>query len=95
MLSGFSKPPWEFTEEDIQELVALKTPEGLHWDYKSSRLLDNRDIMVNDLTKAVSAFNNADGGTIFVGIEERTEGILTFRTTSMMVFLELSSQGHG
>ena len=36
MLSGFSKPPWEFSEEDLQEVVELKTPEGLHWDYKCS-----------------------------------------------------------
>ncbi len=42
MLSGFSKPPWEFTEEDLQELVTLKTPEGLYLDYKRSELLHNK-----------------------------------------------------
>ena len=39
MLSGFSKPPWEFTKEDLQELVTLKTPESLYLDYKRSELI--------------------------------------------------------
>ena len=78
MFSGFSKPPWEFAEEDLRELVALKTPEGLHLEYKSSELLANKSRSIEVLTKEVSAFNNADGGTIVIGVQEITQDKLTY-----------------
>ena len=78
MFSELPKPPWDFTEEDLLQLVASKTAEGLHLDYKDSRLLENKSDCINSLTKEVSAFNNAEGGTIFIGVREANQGKLTY-----------------
>ena len=84
MFYGLSKEPWEFAEEDLQQLINLQIPEGLHIDYKSSSLLNDKDNTINTLTKEISAFNNAEGGTIVIGIEESNEGpqTLPFRIDS-------------
>jgi len=72
------KPPWEWEQVDVQELIDNKTPEDLHTEYKESRLLAKtppsaKGNCVKKLTKTVSAFNNADGGVIIIGIEEAKE----------------------
>jgi len=72
------KPPWEWEQLDLQELVDNKIPEDLHIEYKVSRLLAKtpqsaKDDCIRNLTKAVSAFNNADGGVIVIGVEEIEE----------------------
>lgn len=77
-ISFLAKPPWEWEQVDVQELVDDKIPEDLHIEYKDSRLLAKtpqaaKEDCVRNLTKAVSAFNNADGGVIVIGIEEVTE----------------------
>ena len=73
------KPPSEWEQVDVQELVDNKIPEDLHIEYKDSRLLAKtpqsaKDDCIRKLTKTVSAFNNADGGVIVIGIEEIKEG---------------------
>lgn len=72
------KPPWEWEQLDLQGLVDNNIPEDLHIEYKVSRLLAKtpqsaKDDCIRKLTKAVSAFNNADGGVIVIGIEEIEE----------------------
>jgi phenylpyruvate tautomerase PptA (4-oxalocrotonate tautomerase family) len=72
------RPPWEWEQLDLQELVDNNIPEDLHIEYKASRLLAKtpqsaKDDCIQKLTKAVSAFNNADGGVIVIGIEEIEE----------------------
>ena len=74
MVGEFSVHPWEFTEQDLQRLVRDKIQEGRHLEYKRSTLLQDRSRSIQDLTKEVSAFNNADGGIIAIGIEEAGEG---------------------
>ena len=73
-----SRPPWEWEQPDLQALVDNNIPEDLHLEYKASRLLAKtpqatKDDCIRKLTKEVSAFNNADGGAIVIGIEEKQE----------------------
>ncbi|OGN94139.1 MAG: hypothetical protein A2Z75_04130 [Chloroflexi bacterium RBG_13_50_10] len=73
-----SKPPWEWEQLDLQALVDNNIPEDLHTEYKASRLLAKtpqsaKDACIRQLTKEVSAFNNADGGAIVIGVEEIEE----------------------
>jgi len=65
--------PWEWQLEYLQALIDNKVAEDLYIEYKESRLLANKDNCVEELTKAVSAFNNSDGGVIVIGIRERRE----------------------
>jgi len=58
--------------------VTLKVPEGLHLDYKRSDLLADKSHSIEVLTKEVSAFNNADGGIVVIGVREVTEDKLTY-----------------
>lgn len=78
MFSEFSKPPWEFIKADLDGFVSLRIHEGWNLEFKSSRLLNNKTNAVNTLTKEVSAFNNADGGTILIGVEEAKDGNQTY-----------------
>ncbi len=73
-----SKPPWQWEQLDLQALVDNNIPEDLHTEYKSSRLLAKtpqsaKDACIRQLTKEVSAFNNADGGVIVIGVDEIEE----------------------
>lgn len=60
-------------ETDLAELVAGQVPEGLHLDYKRETY-GSRDDNKKELLKDVSAFANANGGHIVIGIDE-TEGV--------------------
>lgn len=76
--AALPKPPWEWEQVDVQKLVDDKTPEDLHIEYKESRLLAKtppsaKEHCIGKLTKTVSAFNNADGGVIIIGIKEAKE----------------------
>jgi len=63
---------WERrTEKDIQELVDTDVAESQELDYKECRALQNTDGKKNDLSKHVSAFANAGGGTIIYGVIEK------------------------
>lgn len=69
-------PPWEWQQADLQALIDNEIAEDLHTEYKESRLLarepqSTKDACVGTLTKAVSAFNNSDGGVIVIGMRER------------------------
>lgn len=77
-LGDFSKPPWTWTEEDLNDLVASQRKEDWHVEYKSSDLLTNKNLCIRELTKAVSAFSNADGGVIVIGVREAKKGRLTY-----------------
>lgn len=56
------------TRQDIEKLIAFKTPESLHLDYKASSALalEKKD----EICKDVSAFANSDGGVLIYGIKE-------------------------
>jgi hypothetical protein len=56
------------TLADVQKLVDAQVQESLHLDYKDSRAL-GRD-KASEIAKDVSAFANADGGTIIYGVVE-------------------------
>jgi len=77
-IASLPKPPWEWEQLDLQALVDNTIPEDLHIEYKASRLLAKKpqsakDACIRQLTKEVSAFNNADGGVIVIGVEEIKE----------------------
>jgi len=57
-------------ENDLSELVAAQVPEGLRIDYKKD-LYGNSDADKREALKDVSAFANAFGGHLIIGIEEQ------------------------
>lgn len=77
-LGDFSRSPWTWTEEELNDLVASQRKEDWHVEYKSSDLLANENLSIKELTKAVSAFNNGDGGVIVIGVREAKIGRLTY-----------------
>ena len=58
----------DFHWNDIQDLIENEVEENLHLDYKDERALDSQKI--DEITRDVSAFANADGGIIIYGISE-------------------------
>lgn len=63
---------WErLTEEDIQELVDTDVAESLELEYKACGALQNTDGKKNEVSKDVSSFANAGGGTIIYGVIEK------------------------
>ena len=69
MFQELPKPPWDLTENDLLALIEDGTPEGQHLEFKGFGMLPNKDKTAEILTKAVSAFSNAEGGTVLIGIE--------------------------
>jgi hypothetical protein len=75
-----SIPPWEWKRTDLDGLIEAQVCEGLHIDYKESRLLardpqSKKESCAETLTKGVSAFSNSDGGMIVIGMQtDRKEG---------------------
>jgi hypothetical protein len=65
--------PWEWTEQDLLDLITNRTEENLNLDYKRKDSLANTDHKKNDISKDVSAFANSDGGTIVYGMEENNQ----------------------
>ena len=57
-------------ENDLSELVAAQVPEGLRIDYKKD-LYGNSDADKREALKDVSAFANAFGGHLIIGVEEQ------------------------
>jgi hypothetical protein len=57
-------------EDDLSDLVASQVPEGLRIDYKKD-LYGNADADKREFLKDVSAFANAFGGHLIIGVEEQ------------------------
>jgi hypothetical protein len=60
--------PW--TKERIEKMILDKIEEGAHLDYKAAGALDRSEKRKADITKDVSSFANAAGGTIIYGVKE-------------------------
>lgn len=58
------------TEADLAELLAGQVPEGLYIDYKRD-LYGNADADRREALKDISAFANAAGGHLIIGIDEQ------------------------
>lgn len=65
-----NKEPWEWDITDVQRLIVQKEKESAYLEYKSCLALLNNDKSKNEISKDVSAFANAGGGTIIYGIVE-------------------------
>src|SRR3990167_1729576 len=69
----FGKPISELSLDDIKQLVGVtKEPEGQFVDYKQT--LETSDEAKKELVKDISAFANAQGGHLIIGVEE-SEGV--------------------
>ena len=62
----FGKPAEEIRLSDIQALIDNKVEESHHLEYKSGQILKKRE----QLSEWVSAFLNAEGGLIVIGVTE-------------------------
>lgn len=68
-----SKRIEQWTEQDLVDLIGQ--PESFRQEFKSGTMFDGQHSQAIDtLSKAVSAFANAEGGTIVVGIAEKKRG---------------------
>ena len=66
------KPMHEWTIDDLQALITRGEPESLTLEYKQSLLVENwKEAGCRDLAKHVSAFANAMGGMIVIGMIEK------------------------
>lgn len=77
------KDSGQWTEEDLIELVDLQIPESTHLDYKECRALtwtdnEGKKKVINSISKDVSSFANADGGTIVYGIIEKDKSNIPY-----------------
>jgi hypothetical protein len=63
------KPPSEWVESDLVELIKDRVNEHIGLDYKSSAALDDPKAKT-EISKDVSAFANSDGGVLVYGIVE-------------------------
>jgi hypothetical protein len=61
-------------ERESEWLNVLGQSESARLEFKSSRLFENDQKAIDELSKEISAFANTEGGTILVGIDERREG---------------------
>jgi len=62
--------PADWKVEDLQSLISNKVEESLVLEYKASPALANTDGNIKAISKDVSSFANAAGGTIIYGIPE-------------------------
>ena len=62
------KASWEWTEDDLLELIRTPVRESITLDYKRCEALQRTDGKIKEISKDVSAFANSDGGTIVYGI---------------------------
>ncbi len=65
-----SKPSRDWDEADIRSLISDGVPESVNLDYKESAALGKTDGRKKEISKDVSAFANAAGGTIVYGVRE-------------------------
>src|SRR4051794_23754582 len=65
--------PWSWNLDDLKKLIGQQ--ESSRLEFKRSMLMtQSRETIAKELSIAVSAFANTEGGTIVVGIVEREEG---------------------
>jgi hypothetical protein len=64
------KPAKEWTETDLQKLIADEVKESPELDYKRCDALQKTDGKKNEISKDVSAFANSAGGTLIYGVIE-------------------------
>jgi len=64
------KPPSEWTEQELLEIIRLKFDESLQLDFKRAESLGLSDGKKTEISKDVSAFANSAGGTIVYGTAE-------------------------
>ena len=62
---------YEWTEADLQALIAEQRPEDLLLEYKAADALGKHDRKKIEITKDVSAMANSAGGTLLYGIDEQ------------------------
>jgi len=62
------RPPWEWTEPDISDLIDTGVSENLNLEYKRCDALQRSDKSISEISKDVSSFANSAGGTIVYGI---------------------------
>jgi hypothetical protein len=61
------------TEQDLQRYIGQS--ESIRLEFKASALLSHeKDLLVKELTKEVSAFANTEGGVMIIGIKEGKQG---------------------
>lgn len=60
----------EFTQTDIENLLANQVEESIILDYKRGESLQISEASKKELAKDVSAFANSNGGLIIYGVEE-------------------------
>src|SRR6266404_7521331 len=81
------------SEADLAELVTTQVPEGLRIEYKRE-LYGNRDEDKREALKDISAFANAFGGHLVIGIEEQNglptavRGILGINPDNVLLRLQ-------
>lgn len=64
------KPPQEWEEQDLQEMILTEHEESLEIDFKRAEALERTEGKKAEIAKDVSAFANSAGGTILYGMEE-------------------------
>ena len=63
------------TEESLRQFLSLGIPEGLHLDYKEALSGNNEKEAKREFLKDVTAFANAAGGQLFLGVREPSDGV--------------------
>ena len=71
-MSIFGKPLEQVTQSDLQIIIDKNIPENANLEYKRESYKDN-DGGKKEFLKDVSAFANAMGGVLLIGIEERQD----------------------
>ncbi len=63
------------TEETFRKFLSLGIPEGLYLDYKEGLSGTSEKDAEREFLKDVTAFANAAGGHLFLGVKEPSEGV--------------------
>jgi hypothetical protein len=63
------------TEDTVRKFLSLAIPEGLYLDYKEGLSGTSEKDAKREFLKDVTAFANAAGGHLFLGVKEPSEGI--------------------
>lgn len=64
------KDSWRWNIQDVERLIAAEEKESAYLDYKESVALGSSDRCKEKISKNVSAFANAGGGTLVYGVRE-------------------------